>query len=91
MQIDDVLIAANRRQEFLRRRRVDIDSSDSRFCSVKNHIFRFLDVEAGASQALEDMCEHTRAIAVSNDEDVRRGSFHARGSPRSALFRSFCS
>jgi hypothetical protein len=48
------------------------DSSDSRFCSVKNHIFRFLNVEAGASQALEHMCEHTRTIAMSNDVGQRQ-------------------
>ncbi len=68
-------MAADRRQQLLGRRRVDVDSSDRSLRTFKNHIFRFLNVEAGASQALEHMCEHTRSIAMSNDEDVGRGGF----------------
>src|SRR5262245_46493092 len=72
MQSEDVAVPLlNLLQQRRGRSAVEIDARDRRLGAFENDVLGFLDVDLSAAQAIEDVGQHPRTIAVADNKKVR--------------------
>src|SRR4051812_40392842 len=73
-EVEDVGVAASYLFENHRlRRAIEVDVRSGGLRALEHDVLGFLDVDMAAAQALEDVGQNARLVAMPDDEGVRRG------------------